>query len=574
MAALFIFAFLSGLITILTPCIWPILPIVLSSTLGSKSHKKPLGITLGIMLSFSFFTLAISALVGIFHFDPNILRLIAVIVIGFLGVTLIFPALNTVIESLVSKLSSIFGQTGQKGTGFGSGFLTGLSLGIVWSPCAGPILAAIATLAATNKFSTTLILICFFYVLGVGIPLFMFAYGGQTLFNRTRFISKYTGAVQRVFGIIMILTAILIYTNYDTVIQSKLLNLFPSYNNLLSNFGDNPQVKQQLDILRGRSSAGQTNVNILDLPNLGKAPDFTGGTKWLNPQQTVHLSDLKGKVVLVDFWTYTCINCIRTLPHVTHWYDTYKDKGFVVIGVHTPEFEFEHDTSNVISAIKQFNIHYPVVQDNNYGIWNDYSNQYWPAEYLIDAQGNIRHTHFGEGEYDQTENFIVKLLNETGKKVGVRQSNMPDETPASQLSPETYLGAKRMEFFYPNGSVGTGAQQFNLQQPSRNTFSYGGTWNVEDEQATSVKDSKINYNFYADKVFLVITPKSSADSVKVFLDGELISSNVSGSDVKSGLVQLDNSRLYNLVDLHGNVGNHILRLEFSDGISVFAFTFG
>jgi len=523
------------------------------------------------MVSFGFFTLAISYLVMAFHFDPNILRLLAVIIIGFLGLSLVIPSLNNFIELLVGRLTSFFGKT-NSASGFGSGFITGLSLGIVWSPCAGPILAAIATLAATSAISGELILITLSYILGIGIPLFLFAYGGQSLFNRTKFISKYTGTIQKIFGVIMILTAVAIYTNYDKVIQTKLLNLFPDYTNALTNFGNTSNIKNQLDILRGQKTATETNGS--DLPIIEKAPDFTGGTKWLNSSLPLSMSQLQGKVVLVDFWTYTCINCIRTLPFVTHWYDTYKDKGFVVIGVHTPEFSFEHDTGNVQNAITMFKINYPVVQDNDYAIWNSYANQYWPAEYLIDAKGYIRHTHFGEGEYDNTEQLIVQLLKEAGNSVQISKADMPDQTPTIQLSPETYLGSKRMEFLYPNGSVGNGVQQFNLVNPSQNMFSYGGTWEIDDEQAVTVQNSKLNYNFYANKVYLVITPKSSTDSVTVFLDGKLIDSKVSGADVKDGKVQLDNSRLYNLVDLHGNSGAHMLRLEFSDGISVFAFTFG
>lgn len=572
MLLLLIFAFLSGLITILTPCIWPILPIVLSTTIGSTSHKKPLGVTLGVMLSFGFFTLLISSLVANLHVDPNMLRLIAVVVIAFLGLTLLLPSLNNFIESAVSRLSSAFGQnSNSKRDGFGSGFVTGLSLGIVWSPCAGPILAAIATLAATNKISLELFLITFFYVLGAGIPLFLFAYGGQTFFSKTRFISNYTAWIQKFFGIVMILTAVVIYKNYDTLIQAKILDLFPQYNNLLNNFGDNPQVKKQLDILRGSNTTASSDSS---LPNLGVAPDFNGGTKWLNSDNNIKLSDLKGKVVLVDFWTYTCINCIRTLPHVTSWYDKYKDEGFVVIGVHTPEFAFEHETDNVINAIKQFNIHYPVVQDNNYEIWNNYSNQYWPAEYLIDSDGNIRHTHFGEGEYDTTEQLIVQLLKENGKKVQIAGTNMPDQTPTSRLSPETYLGSKRMEFLSPGGSVDNGLHNFQSSEPRLDSFSFGGLWNIYDEQAVAGGGSAIQYNFSANKVYLVITPKSTEDKVKVYLDGKIIDQRYQGSDVANGQVILDKPRLYNLIDLHNHPGSHLLKLEFSDGISVFAFTFG
>jgi len=407
------FAFLSGLVTILAPCIWPLLPIILSASIGSSGHKKPLGISLGIILSFAVFTLVISSLVRFFHFDPNILRLVAVIVIAFLGITMIIPRLSEITEVLVSKFAGIFGQSSQKGSGFKSGFITGLSLGIVWSPCAGPILAAIAALAATGKVTGDVVLITVAYVIGVGIPLFIFAYGGQAVFTKTRFISPHLGTIQKIFGVIMLLTALAIYTNYDKYIQTQLLNAFPQFSSTLNSFENNSAIKNQLDVLKGQSSTTAPSTNDLFNANT-PAPDLVGITKWLNTSASLSAStdkpllikDLKGKVVLVDFWTYTCINCIRTLPHVTSWYDKYKDKGFVVIGVHTPEFEFEKDTNNVLAAIKQYSIHYPVAQDNNYATWNNYSNQYWPAEYLVDANGNIRRVHFGEGEYDKTEQAI------------------------------------------------------------------------------------------------------------------------------------------------------------------------
>lgn len=579
MILLLLFAFLSGLVTILTPCIWPLLPIILSSSIAGKGHRRPLGITLGIMLSFSIFTLAISTLVRLFHFDPNILRLFAVIVIGFLGLTLIIPALSLITEGLISRLTSLFGQKGQKlGNDFSSGFVTGVALGIVWSPCAGPILAAIATLAASGQVSINVILVTIFYILGVGIPLFIFAYGGQRIITKTRFISKYTGRIQQFFGVIMLLTALAIYTNYDVYLQTKILDAFPSLSSTLTNVGNNNQVQKQLDILKGKQTQTPQMADTSGLFNTNTpAPDFTGGTKWLNTDKPLSIADLKGKVVLVDFWTYTCINCIRTLPHVTSWYDKYKDKGFVVIGVHTPEFAFEHETGNVLNAIKQFNINYPVVQDNNYSIWNSYNNQYWPAEYLIDAKGNIRRTHFGEGEYDQMEMAIQALLKEKGAKVTSPLDKMPDQTPATQLSPETYLGSSRMQYYFPSGNTGNLNRVFNLSENlSQNSFSLGGGWQITSETAITGKDAVLNYNFYSDKVFLVLRPGSSKNAkVKVFLDGKEVDASDAGADVQNGEITIDSDRLYNLIDLKGNAGAHILKLEFEDsGIEAFAFTFG
>lgn len=578
MEILLFFAFISGLVTILAPCIWPLLPIILSSSVAGGDHRRPLGITLGIMLSFATFTLAISTLVRLFHFDPNVLRLFAVVIIGFLGISMIIPALSRLTELCVSRLSGKFGRTGQsQKSGIVPGFITGFSLGIVWSPCAGPILAAIATLAATSQITLNLILITVVYVTGVGIPLFAFAYGGQRIFTRTRFVSAYTGRIQQVFGVLMVLTAIAIYTNYDKVLQVKLLDLFPSYTQALTHLESSDSIKKQLDLLKGAGMVGKNETtDNSKLFNVNyPAPEFIGITRWLN-SEPLTISRLRGKVVLIDFWTYTCINCIRTLPHVTGWYEKYKDQGFVVVGIHTPEFEFEKQTSNVENAIKQYNIHYPVAQDNDYATWNAYSNQYWPAEYLIDAKGNVRRTHFGEGKYDETEMAIQALLKETGKNIVSSLQKMADQTPKSRNSPETYLGTKRMQYYYPGGSIPNGQTKFELSEnPSPNSFSLGGDWTIDDENATTVKNSTLTYNFYADKVFLVLRPGQTSSKIKLFLDEKIISTENAGADVKDGIVNIDTDRLYDLIDLKDGPASHILKIEFqTPGIKVFAFTFG
>ncbi len=577
------FAFLSGLATILAPCIWPLLPIILSSAAASTGRRRPLGITLGIILSFSIFTLSLSALVKIFHFDPNGLRFIAVIIIAVLGFIMLFPQLSKQVEFAVSRLSSLWGNRGQQtGSGFIPGFITGLSLGIVWAPCAGPILAAIAVLAATGQVTSQVVAITFAYAVGTGIPLFIFAYGGQKIIARSRSLSPYTGRIQQIFGVVMIISALAIYTNYDKLIEAKLLDRFPQLAQSLNGFEDTAAVRNALNNLKNNTSTlpatptRPASISYLFNANY-QAPELVGTNNWLNISQPLTMAQLRGKVVLVDFWTYTCINCIRTLPHVTTWYDKYKDQGFVVIGVHSPEFEFEKNTANVQNAIKQFGIHYPVVQDNNYSIWKSFANEYWPAEYLVDANGMVRRTHFGEGEYNEMEEAIQELLIESGKPATTTLANMPDQTPTVRTSPETYLGTDRAQFYYPGGSPDSGTGDFTLSANlPLDTFSLGGQWSVGNTQIISGKNSILNYHFTANKVYLVLRPGVNTKAIiKVYLDGSLVDQIHSGSDVQQGIITVDKDRLYNLIDLRGQTGEHTLKLEFdTPGTEAFAFTFG
>lgn len=584
MVILLIFAFISGLVTILAPCIWPLLPIILSTSLqGGKA--KSLGITLGIMFSFGVYTLTVSYLVTYLNFNPDILRVFAIILLIVLGLTMILPPLARVFEGLVSRLAGKVGQSSVGRAGFWGGLLTGFSLGIVWTPCAGPILTAIATLSATANVNFGIVLVTIAYLIGVGIPLFFFSYGGQKIVKNTRFLSRYTGIIQKIFGVVLILTALAIATNYDKVLQARLLDMFPSYSSFLTSFESNDTVEKELDRLRGEIdenalnvTEGKTSDPVLNVTNNPQAPNFTGITTWLN-SEPLTMEQLKGKVVLIDFWTYTCINCIRTLPYVTSWYEKYKDDGLVVIGVHTPEFEFEKNTANVEDAIKRFEITYPVAQDNDFATWRAYNNRYWPAKYLIDKDGVVRRFHFGEGEYEETEKAIQLLLKEAGSDVSAETVNLEDTTPQTRLTPETYLGSSRMEYYFPSGNLSDGTKSFDLPEDTPlNTFTLGGVWTIADEYSMSGKNAALSNNFFADRVFLVMRPNVVKNArVRVWIDGNLASKENAGVDVdpKTGIVTLDTDRLYELVNFGGTVGNHVIRLEFlSPGIEVFAFTYG
>src|SRR5258708_2148634 len=334
---------------------------------------------------------------------------------------MIFPTLSEGFEQLTAFVSNmgnkLQSQEATKNTGFFGGFLLGISLGLLWTPCAGPILASVTTLALTGNVNLTAVFLTIAYGFGGGVPILLIAYGDNRALTSSRFLSSKATGIRKVFGVVMIATALAMLFNLDRQLQLIAIQYFPSLQPdsssavqlALKNLGkSNDQLSRQL---QGKPL---DKVSMVDqtggaLPDLGPAPELTGITAWIN-STPLTLASLRGKVVLVDFWTYTCINCIRTLPYVTTWYNTYKDQGFVVIGVHTPEFEFEKKYSNVVDAVNRFKILYPVAQDNNYATWNAYQNQYWPAHYLLDKQGHIRQVHFGEGNYTETENAIRSLL--------------------------------------------------------------------------------------------------------------------------------------------------------------------
>lgn len=566
MVLLIFFAFLAGIVTVLSPCILPILPIVLSGSLGS-SRLRPFGIVIGFVLSFTVFTLSLATIVKSTGLSADFLRNFSVIIILGFGLSLLVPKFQLWMSLLFNKLSA-FGPKQNLNSGFFGGLVLGFGLGLVWTPCVGPIIASVITLAATSNVSFGAVLITLAYSLGTAIPMFLIIRGGSHALSRIPWLVANTEKIQKIFGVLMIVVAIAIFYSLDRKFQTFVLNVFPQYGTGLTKIEDNKLVNGALDTLRNPS---------LTLPGGDqKAPEFIAGGSWFN-SNPLTLASLKGKVVLVDFWTYTCINCIRTLPYTKSWYEKYHNQGFEIVGVHTPEFEFEKNSDNVKKAIADFNIKYPVMQDNDYATWLAYNNHYWPAEYLIDATGKIRHTHFGEGEYDQTEKAIQDLLKEAGQNPNNSLVNIQNQIPTAQISPETYIGSKRAENYYPDGSTQNGDRTFTLNEKTPgNSFSLGGQWIIEDDNGLTGTSSSLVYNFYASKVFLVLNPGSSGKAVvKVYLDGKVVDPSLAGVDVKDGLVNIIEDRLYNLIDLKGKTENHLLKLEFqTPGTKVFAFTFG
>jgi cytochrome c biogenesis protein CcdA/thiol-disulfide isomerase/thioredoxin len=576
MLLLLLFALLAGFATVLSPCILPVLPAILSAS-ASGGKSRPLGVILGLILSFVFFTLALTTLVQSFGLSANLLRYIAIAVIGFFGLVLLIPILSEKFAMLTDALANFGTQLQVRSrtqrSGFVGGLIIGVALGLVWTPCAGPILAAITTLVATQQIGLEIILLTFAYSLGAALPLLIIAYGGQHILSFPS-LARHTERIRQVFGALMIVTAIALALNWDVILQQSVLDYIPSIQ-----VEKNAWVQEQLQKLRGPSPfiiKPQDKINSHgtgSLPYIAPAPPLRGITGWIN-SPPLTLDQLKGKVVLIDFWTYSCINCIRTFPYLRQWYDTYKDKGFIIIGVHTPEFEFEKDENNVKKAVQRFHLAYPIAMDNHYQTWQAFYNSYWPADYLIDQNGIIREIHFGEGAYLETENAIRSLLH-----LPLLAEEKEEKAPPymAGMTPETYLGYKRADAYTPEIHVVRNEMaHYDYHDALKpNEVGLRGEWTIDAEQITSDSDdAQLNLNFQANHVYLVLGGKSPRP-IKVALDGKPLPPSFWTSDMDAkGEIAVRDPRKYDIVDLKGEGGRHLLTLHVPKGIQAYAFTFG
>lgn len=570
MIILIIFAFLAGVVTILSPCILPILPIILSSSVDHPNKRKPIGVILGFVTSFTFFTLFLSSIVKIIGIPADSLRLFSIFVLIFFGLSIVTPKFQILIEKLFTKLLR-YAPASAPRSGLTGGFIIGLSLGLLWTPCVGPILASVISLALTGTVTFQAFLITLSYSVGTAIPMFIIMHTGSKTLQKIPWLLQNSVRIQKLFGILMIITAIGIFFNIDRKFQTFVLDKFPNYGVGLTKLEDNGTVIDELENMGNTTDKDKKGRPIYDLiPKGTKAPEIIKGGEWFN-SSPLKLSELRGKVVLLDFWTYSCINCQRTFPYLRNWHDKYKDKGLVIIGVHSPEFEFEKDPENVAKALSDFKLKYPVVQDNDFSTWQAYNNRYWPAKYFIDKDGYIRYTHFGEGDYDNSEKIIQELLSEAGENITVPISN--EKYQIYSNTPETYLGYLRISNTENLNEILKDKEKDygENNSPSPNSFSFEGRWSVMSEYSSPRKGSRLILNFESKEVFLVAKPKGNNSKLKVFIDGKL---QYFGDDNNQGIVTIDSDRLYKLINLP-KPGRHILKLEFMDDSSeVFAFTFG
>jgi cytochrome c biogenesis protein CcdA/thiol-disulfide isomerase/thioredoxin len=544
-ALLILFAVIAGAGTALSPCVLPILPALLSAG-ATGGRRRPLGIVLGLGVTFTITIVGLAEVVDGVGLGDGSLRSLAVVVLLGFGVLLLVPRLADRAEALLSPLIRLGPRSG--GDGFLTGLGVGAALGFVYAPCAGPILAAVISVSAA---SGETVAVAIGYAAGSAVALLALSLIGRRLLDRVR-----GPWLQRALGIVMVLTALAVATDRDVAFQTAIANDLPAF--LVNPTGDlerSAAVADRLDDLRGPSRFAATGAG---LPELGAAPDFAGVTRWLN-SPPLTMAGLRGKVVLVDFWTYTCINCLRTLPYLRAWDTRYRDRGLTIVGVHTPEFEFEKDTVNVRDAIARNGLRYPVAQDNDYGTWNAWGNQYWPAKYLIDASGQVRYAHFGEGDYDETEQAIRSLL--PSKDLGPRAGRQPGEVPGA-ATPETYLGAARAERWLP--PVRRGVHDYpGIARLPDDHFALGGRWRVDDESAEAVENATLRAHVRGKSVYLVLGSRGAKPrTVAVSLDGKPVER-----------ITVRRQRLYTLVK-RSRSEEHNLTLRFEAGVAGYAFTFG
>jgi cytochrome c biogenesis protein CcdA/thiol-disulfide isomerase/thioredoxin len=588
MALLILFGFVAGAATALSPCVLPVLPIALSAG-ATGGRRRPLGIVAGLAVSFTFATVALVYVLAALGLPDDLLRKLAIAVLIGFGLTLMAPPLAARVEAWLSRLGARAGGPKGGGDGFWSGTLVGLSLGLVYAPCAGPILAGVITVSASQSFSTGRLAVALSYGIGSALALYLLMLGGRRAIAP---LAKRGASFQIAMGVVMVLVGLAMLGNYDLRFQSAIASDLPSFLvNPSQSIEDTSSAQAALVDLRGgdghgigaRAAAGESGSkpraaadDAVPLDKYGPAPEFTDTEKWFNTPggRPLTLEGLRGRVVLVDFWTYSCINCIRTLPYLEAWDKRYRKDGLTIVGVHSPEFPFEREGSNVEAAIKAEGIHYPVVQDNELGTWSAYENQYWPAEYFIDARGNVRYVHFGEGEYGEKEQVIRELLAEAGDRVGHGMSGAHGLVPSTGVTtPETYLGVARAERF-TNPELSPGLHDFSAPaQVPPNEFALRGRWREEFHSATADGGS-LALNFGAKHVYLVLgTIDGRPRRVKVLLDGKAISASAAGADVDGGVVTVQGQRLYDLVDL-SRVDHHVLSLIPEAGVQGYAFTFG
>ena len=539
-------AFVAGIVTALSPCVLPVLPIVFVGG-ASGDRRRPYAIVAGLVWSFTLFTLVATALLSALGLPDDLLRNVAIGVVLLVGLSLLWPRLGAFVERPFQALGR------RNPGGMGGGFLLGVSLGLLFTPCAGPVIAAVAVLAATQRFSIEGVLVTLAYALGAGLVLLLIAIGAQRGMSLQALRSR-APRIRQALGGRVVAVAILMALGLDV----KLAAHVPGYTKALQGLEESAAAQDRID----RLLAGESHFQGSRLQDYGQAPDFQGISQWLN-SQPLTLASLRGKVVLIDFWTYSCVNCIRTLPYVKRWYQTYRDAGLVVVGVHTPEFAFEHVPGNVEEAVRSFGIDYPVALDNDFGTWSAWGNRYWPAEYYVDRQGHVRYAHFGEGDYAETERVIRTLLAEKDLPAPVSGS-ISDRTPHGALTPETYLGTDRLSSLVGSPVVEGREATYTIPQVvPPNAVAYGGRWLVGRERIVAGEGARLRLSYHSRNVYLVLGKGESEGVVHVSVDGKSVKT-----------VTVTGDRLYTLVARAGPAADHTLDLSFSPGTEAYAFTFG
>ncbi len=556
MAILIPIAFAAGLITAFTPCILPVLPIVLAGG-AEGTRRRPYAIVAGLVTTFTLFTLAGAWIFHELHIPAKYQIQIGAALLLLVALTLIVPKAAELVERPFLFL------TRRRGGDLGGGFFLGASLGLVFVPCAGPVFAAVSVNAGTHRVGFDTVLIALAYAIGAAVPMLILAHGSRRVAMAFR---AHARTVRMTAGIVLAAAAVVISAHWAEGLQKEVPGYVASLQRAIEG---NHTARRQLARLQGRSEAQhfaraqptQLASRLLKVPlgDFGAAPSFHGISRWLN-SKPLSISSLRGHVVLVDFWTYSCINCLRTLPHLEQWYRAYHSRGLVIVGVHTPEFAFEHDYGNVRDAVKRLGVRYPVAMDNDYATWNAYQNQYWPAEYLVDQRGEVRHLNFGEGDYGTTDKDIRLLLGAGGNRLLPTAKQEPNLTPMTSLTPESYLGYSRLDRYSGPRIDANAPHAYAFPRSlAPDHLAYAGTWTVESERIVAGTGARLRLRFHAHDVYVVL---GGHGAVKATVDGRPVRT-----------IAVNGDRLYTVVSSK-QVRDALLELAFTPGVNAYSFTFG
>ncbi|MGC5703625.1 cytochrome c biogenesis protein DipZ [Pseudomonas sp. NFXW11] len=599
---LLLLAYLGGVLTIVSPCILPVLPFVFART-GQPFLRSGLPLLLGMALTFAVVA-TLAAVGGGWVVQANQYgRWLALLFVALFALTLLLPRLaerlTRPLVAMGGRLSEAAGHDPRPRPG--ASLLIGIATGLLWAPCAGPILGLLLTGAALQGANIGSSLLLLAYALGAATSLALALLLGGRVFAAMK---RSLGAgewLRKGLGAMMLAGVAAIAMGWDTGILTRVSSastgaletalvghlLPPADGQGGAMMAQNPApTEPPAGAMMAAGGAMKMSAGAAALPVEGQLPALAGAVQWLNSPPLSN-EELKGKVVLVDFWTYSCINCLRSLPYVKAWAEKYRDQGLVVIGVHAPEFAFERDLGNVTKAVKDLGISYPVAVDNDYRIWRAFNNQYWPAHYFADAQGRIRYHHFGEGEYAESERVIQQLLREAGQAQvagGLIQADASGVQQAADMnqvrSPETYVGYQRSENFVPQASLAPDRQAtYSVPQPmALNDWGLRGQWQVGAESAVAkAPGAAVVYRFHARDLHLVLGPGADGKPVrfKVLIDDQAPGANHGVDVAPDGSGQVTEQRLYQLVRQVGEVSDRSFSIEFLDpGVQAYAFTFG
>ena len=551
-------SFIAGVLTVLAPCVLALLPVIVggSVTGDTKDKKRPIVIAVSLAISIILFTLLLKATTLLINIPPQAITYFSGGIILALGILTLFPTVYAKIiakSGIEHRAQSALGKGFQSKRQFVGPAIIGFALGPVFSSCSPVYAYILATILPVNFAEAFAYIIS--YVIGLSLVLLLIGYYGQTFVSKIKFASDPKGWFQR---------AMLVMTGYDKKFQTFVSNNTPFHFDQLS-AKLIPKSDRKID------DKALFNVEPFD------APEFVGLENWIN-SKPLTLKELEGKVVMVEFWTYSCINCIRNNPYLEKWHQTYKDQGFVIIGMHAPEFAFEKLPKNVQKAVKDQKLNYPVALDNDFATWNAYKNQSWPASYLIDKDGKVRRVHYGEGKYQESEQAIRELLIESGAKLTDKvATNGSEFVPVTKMeTPETYLGTRRASDYVGSPPLARAPVQDFVLPASQdiNKWALSGRWEVTTEKIIARGNAKLRFRVAAKEMY-VVASSPTPQKIQVFMDGKPISTTRSaGSDISGSMVTVGEAKLYRLVAHPSFDGDSMVELVVPDGVELNVFTFG